>query len=725
MHIIASGQEELIRRMVAPPLPPGWEFVGARVEGAAVVVRYGRAADRAVAVMTLAHPAASESAVTTRRFAVHWRLSPGARDAAALARAVIVSVRATEEGFVWTLPVAAPTEAAPPPPPPPAAPPPDPALALIEAALALIEASPSGEALGDGSTLTAAADEWGNVVLDLTRPNGARLEVRLGPAQRSAVATWLPAGADGSNPHRHPQSPDRWFAVAARVFPHLADGSDDALPPHDVAVLDPVGVAELLAPHVALGGDPIAGHRLVAVRIPRADGAATSSLGRVRLEFSQGDAGESLEVVIAPANALDPVFASHAGVGVGMLHFGLADRGGAKARAALLCSHLAALIARRLRVGARVVVPADTAAVRLLDGPSPTSDTTATPGGAGEVLNLNLDAECGQRCTFCPIKSFVPSHDGGAQELESLRLQIQAAAARGLRRARLNGIDPLAFSRVLDLASALRDAGFESLEVMGPGRRFADDGFRGEFLHRSPAHTEVVVPLYGATADLHDAVTNAPGSHAEVLRALDGLGADLAPGRLGLATVITRQNVDGFADLVRFARERALTLWPQLPYPLRQTRHGAYADSALPESEIVARVLRSLRDADADADERAACLFALANAIRHPCVLWRAERSTGLGAFEAARTLPRRALAGVAVTDEHDPRGDGGARSLTTLHVVRSPCPEAGRCALLPACAGDHYAAYGERFGLDEFVAVGVWDLAAPVDPLRSGAQRG
>ncbi|MBP6832064.1 MAG: hypothetical protein KA978_14855 [Deltaproteobacteria bacterium] len=717
MHIIASGQEELIRRIVAPPLPPGWEFAGARIEGATVVARYGRPADRAVAVMTLAHPAASESAVTTRRFAVHWRLSPGARDAAALARAVVVSVRATEEGFVWTLPVAPPTEAPPPPSPPPAAPPPDPALALIEEALAIIEAAPSWEALADGSTLTAAADEWGNVVLDLARPDGGRLEARLGSAQRSVVATWLPVGADGSNPHRHPQSPDRWFAAAARVFPHLAIGTDGPPPSHDAVVLDPVGVADLLAPDVALGGDAFAGHRLVAVRIPRADGAAASALGRVRLEFSQGDAGESLEVVVAPAEALDPVFASHAGVGVGMLHFGLADRGGAKARAALLCSHLAALIARRLGVGARVVVPSGAAEVRLLDG-------RAAPALAcDEVLNLNLDAECGQRCTFCPIKSFVPARDGGAQELESLRLQIQSAAARGQRRARLNGIDPLAFSRVLDLASALRDAGFESLEVMGPGRRFADDGFRAEFLRRSPAHTEVVVPLYGVTADVHDAVTNAPGSHAEVLRALDGLGADLAPGRLGLATVITRQNVDGFADLVRFARARGLTLWPQLPYPLRQTRHGAYADSALPESEIVARVLRSLHDADAD--ERAACLFALANAIRHPCVLWRAERSTGLGAFEAARTLPRRSLAGVAVTDEHDPRGDGGARSLTTLHVVRSPCPEAGRCALLPACAGDHYAAYGERFGLDEFVAVGVWDLAAPGDPLRSGARRG
>ena len=52
MHIIASGQEELIRRMVAPPLPPGWEFAGARIEGATVVARYGRASDRAVAVMT-------------------------------------------------------------------------------------------------------------------------------------------------------------------------------------------------------------------------------------------------------------------------------------------------------------------------------------------------------------------------------------------------------------------------------------------------------------------------------------------------------------------------------------------------------------------------------------------------------------------------------------------------------------------------------------------------
>jgi molybdenum cofactor biosynthesis enzyme MoaA len=429
----------------------------------------------------------------------------------------------------------------------------------------------------------------------------------------------------------------------------------------------------------------------------------------VLLEFAAADSRESIEVLVAPAAALDPLFAAHVGVGVGLLHFGHAARAGTKAQAALLCSQLIALIARKLAPGARVVVPRRAGDVRLLDEPPPRATPQADAGPA--VFNVNLDAECGQRCVFCPIKTFVDPHDGGDEELDAIAAELREAAARGQRRARLNGIDPLAFSRVLDLVAALRDEGFTHLQVMGSGRRFADETFRREFLRRAPGHVEVVVPLYGVSAAVHERVTGAPGSHDEVLRAIKGLQAELPRHHLGLATVITRQNVDEFAALVRFARTRSLTLSPQLPYPLRQTRHGAYADSAMPESEIVARVLRSLEGAD-DRD-RAMCLAALATTVRHPCVLWRAQRDTGAPVFEAARARPRRPLAGTTATDEHNPRKDG-VRNLTTLHVVNAPCPEAARCALLPACAGDHYAVYGELFGLQEFHAVDVWELVTP-----------
>lgn len=693
MEVIGPGQDALIRHMVAPSLPEAWEFEGARVDVSAITARYVHRADRAVAVMTLTHAGSGASKMATARFTVDWRVSASARDPGALVRAVLASVRAAEAGFVWSQRPAAE----------------DPALrrasedaVAAEQALAMLEATPV-----EGLGLSAVScDEFGMVEIELPREDGSLLSVRLHPRRGRVVAALAREGAEGAE-HNWPEieNPARWFATIGRLFPHLRLGlpgaREAAEGQRDAVVLDPPGVAELLAPEVTLDGAPIAGHRLVAVRSFLPTGPAASPFGRVLLEFAPEDSRETVELLLAPTSPEQSCFGSHAGLGLSLPDLGLAATVGAKTRAARLGSHLLALLASKLAPHARLVVPTRAEEVRLL------GDVAASP--SPEVLNLNLDAECGQQCTFCPIKSFVPAHDGGAAELQSIELQLREARARAQVSARLNGIDPLRFSRVLELASAIRAAGFERLEVMGPGRRFADEEFRREFLRRAPEHTEVVVPLYGVTPEVHDAVTGAPGSYAEVLRAIDGLLADLGPHRLGLATVITRQNVDELAALARFARERELPLWPQLPYPLRQTRHGAYADSALPESEIVARVLRSLDGASPEDRER--CLHALATAIRHPCVLWRAQRATGLGVFEAARGMPRRALAGVALADEHNPRKGGAARSLSTLHVVSAGCVEAPRCALAPACPAEHYAAYVDRFGEEEFEAVGVWDL--------------
>lgn len=693
MEVIGPGQDELIRQMVAPPLPGGWAFDGARVELASITARYVHRADRAVAVMTLTHAGSGASKTTTARFTVDWRVSASASDPGTLVRAVLASVRAAEAGFVWSRRSAAE----------------DPAqrrasdeAVAAEQALATVEAS-TVEAL----PLTAVScDEFGMVEIELPAGGGAALSVRLHPRRGSVVAALAREGSEGTE-HNWPEieHPERWFATIGRLFPHLrlglAGSGAQAEGQRDALVLDPPGVAELLAPELTLDGSPIAGHRLVALRSFLPTGHAASPFGRVLLEFSPEDARETVELLLAPASPEQSCFGSHSGLGLSLPDLGLAATAGAKTRAACLASHLLALLASKLAPHARVVVPTRAEEVRLLDA------ATASP--SPEVLNLNLDAECGQQCSFCPIKSFVSAHDGGAAELQSIELQLREARARAQVRARLNGIDPLRFSRVLELASAIRAAGFERLEVMGPGRRFADEAFRREFLLRAPEHTEVVVPLYGVTPEVHELVTGAPGSHAEVLLAIDGLLADLGPQRLGLATVITRQNVDELAALARFARERELPLWPQLPYPLRQTRRGAYADSALRESEIVARVLRSLDGATPE--DRDLCLHALATAIRHPCVLWRAQRATGIEAFEASRGMPRRALAGVALSDEHNPRKGGAVRGLSTLHVVSVGCTEAPRCALAPACPAEHYAAYVDRFGEEEFEAVGVWDL--------------
>ncbi len=226
------------------------------------------------------------------------------------------------------------------------------------------------------------------------------------------------------------------------------------------------------------------------------------------------------------------------------------------------------------------------------------------------------------------MKTYVKPSDGGADELSNVRFQLRSARERGVQEVRLNGIDPLTFSRVLDVVSAVKELGFRRLTVYSSCRRLADDAFRAEFLRRAPEELTVTVPLYGVSAKTHDRVVGAPGAYLEARRAFDAL---LEVSRrnprvtLHASTVVVTHNVGELAALAAFARERDVQLHPHVPYPMRQTTRDPYADSVVRESEIVATFLDDL-GRFTRRPEREWALNLLGLAVLHPCLLVREER---------------------------------------------------------------------------------------------------
>jgi hypothetical protein len=695
-RVIADGQEYLVLQMFAAPLPGHWRFADARIEPGRIVAWCKRARDGAAVEFVLS-PAAPGARLRTERFSIDIRATPSAGDVTPVVRAVLASVRAKEAAFVWTE-----LRAPPPRPPPPAPPPqcaapatasaPDPFEAMLVARFEPFRVAATlapGVILDTGTRIVATdLDARGNAVFVLEFADGGSLEILFASRDRSVDAIWkLPGGARSERLARMPEAlAEGWRTSGARIFPHMspapAEGSS-----LDLLTLDVRGVTELLSPEASLGAD-FAGHRLLACRSP--------GPGRVSLEFEIDGVDEALEIALTLASPSEPGFFEHGGVAVVPTRFASLVPDHASAQALRLCSHLAALIARKLSPDAKIV--------SRREGPVEPSSPAPAHDDHGEVLNLNFESDCGQACSFCPIKSFAEPRDGGDEELEALLSQVRDAARRGLRRSRINGVDPLRFSKILEVIEALRAEGFAHLDVLGPNRRFADPLFRHAFLQRAPRKVRVVMPLYGASEAVHDRVTGAPGSQAETLAAMEALVRDLGHANVALSTVITAENVDEFAAIVDFALVRGLSLWPQLPYPLRNTRSGAYPRVALRESEIVSRVLAGIGSVPTRSHK--AVLTALAMAIRHPCVLHRAQLASGVPVFDAARALPRQALAGVAQSDRHRSPDDGARRSLTPLNVTASPCPAAARCGLHERCAGEHYDLYAELFGVEEFVAV-------------------
>lgn len=515
----------------------------------------------------------------------------------------------------------------------------------------------------------------------------------------------------------------RFQAAIAVQRPLLGGGGEPvagALSAHGAELhFDAQGIAELLAPALVVDGDPIAGHVLRAIYLPPVSRRQAIDYAAYVLELEPvDDAGRLVRLELRHGPSERAAFGHCGPLYLAVLGF-QGDPEALPPQLSSLCSWILALLYLRAGPNVRVVLPSRPEELRATSWPvrrSPdrgvvTEGGAVTPAERPPALNLAIDAECRQACTFCSVKSYVPPSDHGETELQAIQLQLQKARAGGVEEVRLNGIDPLAFSCVLDVVTAVRTLGFRRLSVYSPARQLASASFRTAFLERAPVELEITVPLYGVSAAVHEAVTGLPGSHAEVLAAIEALRAAGRPLDLRLSTVIVKQNVDELPALLQFAAERRLTLDARVPYPMRQTVRDPYTESALRESEIVARFVAGMRGADRRAQLDGARV--LGRAVLHPCVLFRVEQAGGPPLFGAHEIGRMRVLHGTQYRSGsfvHADQGEGDAFAVATV-----PCPHADRCALATACAGEHYAVYRDLFGLDEFTSVGVDELYALV----------
>ena len=506
----------------------------------------------------------------------------------------------------------------------------------------------------------------------------------------------------------------------------LGSGEAVALPRHRAELyFDPPGIGAFLAPELAVDGAPAAGFTLRSIYLPAVNKRGSQDFRSYVLEFVDADTAESVRMTLA-AGAQGECFGRAGELSLSLLGF-TQDHDVIPPRVASLCSWVLALVRLKGDEGLRLRVPAEVAEVRALSHPSdrgqpsvqPSPTEPATPREVPQALNLAIDTECGQRCAFCSVKAYVRPLDEGDAALERIRVQLRMARAQGIREVRLNGIDPLTFSRVLEVLDAVRACGFEKLSVYSPCRRLADDDFRREFLARLPDDFTVSVPLYGVTAAVHDAVTGTPGSFAEVTAAIAGLLAVVAPARVVLSTVVVKQNLDEFAAIIAYANARGLEVHPHVPYPMRQTTRDPYAASALRERDLVERLVASL-DATPPQD-RFRSLLILGRAVAHPCLLWESEKKTRLPVFGARAVDRREPLAGTEYRSQNIAHDSQGAQSVANAFAVATvPCPHAARCALAPVCPAEHYSVYEALYGLDEFAPVSVAELYAAAPRLAS-----
>ncbi len=312
-------------------------------------------------------------------------------------------------------------------------------------------------------------------------------------------------------------------------------------------------------------------------------------------------------------------------------------------------------------------------------------------------LNLGVRTPCHQSCVYCSLMAMNPPRDDGEEMLAKFKVQLLEARELGIRRMRLNGIDPLTFSKLWDLLALIRELGFTSIDTFTTARPFADPAFCDRFLAAQPEEFSVNVPIYGLTAAEHEAVTRAPGSFAEMWQGLHNLLERCGPEHIELESVVVRQNLPSLPALARYAHEHKLAFMAHLAFPMSGSRQDPYLDSVVSLREIVETVSR---------DGPPEYVHGI-----HPCVAFWVEQELGQPAFAWWNYEADPPLQGTEYAKSTD-RYANLDRADQLASVASYQCPHAHGCALAAYCPKSMYRLYVERFGWGEFRPVRLEDLA-------------
>lgn len=159
---------------------------------------------------------------------------------------------------------------------------------------------------------------------------------------------------------------------------------------------------------------------------------------------------------------------------------------------------------------------------------------------------VRVNFQCNQACRFC----FVSTHLPAAQDA-AIRQAIVDAGTSGAR-ITLSGGEPTLNAHLTDFVQLAKLHSKGPVELQTNAIRFSDATLAREVI--AAGVDEVFVSLHGSTAEISDAITDAPGTFVKTVAGLDNLvQLDVA---LGINFVICQRNYRDLPDFIRLVHAR-------------------------------------------------------------------------------------------------------------------------------------------------------------------------
>ena len=163
-------------------------------------------------------------------------------------------------------------------------------------------------------------------------------------------------------------------------------------------------------------------------------------------------------------------------------------------------------------------------------------------------LIMNITYKCANRCVFCATGDRVTA----SMEWDKIDEILREHRAAGTELLDIDGGEPTMHPRLIDAISLARELGYRSINVTSNGRLLRDRELAGSLVGSGIEH--LLISLHGATAAIHDAATDAPGSFDQTIAGIDNV-MELRPDSLdvGMNVTIVKQNVDHLLPLTELA----------------------------------------------------------------------------------------------------------------------------------------------------------------------------
>lgn len=206
-------------------------------------------------------------------------------------------------------------------------------------------------------------------------------------------------------------------------------------------------------------------------------------------------------------------------------------------------------------------------------------------------LIMNITYKCANRCVFCATGDRISA----ALRWEKIEAILRQHREAGTDQLDIDGGEPTLHPRLIDAIGLARRLGYRSINVTTNGRLLRERAFARSLLESGLTH--LLISLHGATAEVHEAATDAPGSFEQTMAGIDNaMAVRPAEVETGMNVTIVRCNVRHLMPLAELAVAKGFS---KINFQFTTPFGRAYED-VVPPLEEAARAVMEVIDRYAD-----------------------------------------------------------------------------------------------------------------------------